>query len=263
MNSVSDKTQKITLGATRCLPSKRYQYHSFGITDKGKHREHNEDAFLDLNAHTVWVVADGAGGHSSGEIASNMIITHLSKHLSALTKNLALYEMAAEVKASLSHVNSELIQLSGGESTHDLIASTVCVLIIRNRKCLCLWAGDSRIYLYRRNKLTTLTHDHNRIAELMAAGFSEQEAEKYPISQQLTHAIGVEEPLYLEQQLYEIKSDDIFLLCSDGLYKELTEEEIETKLTTIEMEQEALRLMNEALDKQARDNVTVLLVHAE
>lgn len=234
-------------------------YRSAGVTDKGCVRAHNEDAFLDLNQHAVWVVADGAGGHSSGDVASNMIVDQLAN----IKNKSALNEIADEVTHCLSAVNSELIHLSGGQSTKKLIASTVCILIIRQKKCLCLWAGDSRIYLYRHQKLTALTHDHNRVDEFVTAGFSEEEAEKMPMAQQLVNAIGVQEPLHLERCLYETKTDDVFLLCSDGLYKELTEQEIEAKLTTKAIEANVQELLNSTLDRGARDNTTALLVRVD
>ncbi|HHL18297.1 MAG TPA: serine/threonine-protein phosphatase [Thiothrix sp.] len=236
-----------------------HHYHSAGVTDKGCVRDHNEDAFLDLNQHAVWVVADGAGGHSSGDVASNMIVDQLA----TIKNKLALNEMTDEVIHCLSAVNSELIRLSGGERTKKLIASTVCVLIIRQKKCVCLWSGDSRIYLYRNKKLTALTRDHNRVDEFIAAGFSEEEAEKMPIAQQLVNAIGVQEPLNIEKCLYETKTDDVFLLCSDGLYKELTEKEIEAKLTGNMVEKNVQDLLTSTLNRGARDNTTALLVQVD
>jgi len=240
---------------------KKYQYTSFGITDKGKVRDHNEDAFLDNNQYAIWVVADGAGGHESGEVASNMIVESLAK----IEKSLSLNKATKDIKQRLSYVNNQLIRLSGGENSNQIIASTVCILIIRKNKCLCLWSGDSRIYLYRHNKLTLLTRDHNRFDEFIAAGFSEEAVETHPLAQQLIHAVGVTAPLFLDQQLYEIKDDDLFLLCSDGLYKELSETDIEQylaeKSSVNHGVNEAVRgLMNIALDRGARDNVTALLM---
>jgi serine/threonine protein phosphatase PrpC len=236
---------------------KNYQYTSSGMTDQGKVRDHNEDALLDKNQHGIWVVADGAGGHESGEIASNMIVDALSK----IDKTQILHQAAQDIKQRLSYVNSQLIRLSGGENSKQIIASTVCVLIIRKNKCLCLWSGDSRIYLYRNNTLRLLSRDHNRIDEFIAAGFDEAALEKNPVAQQLIHAIGVSEPLFLDKQLYEIQENDLFLLCSDGLYKELTEAEIAQYLTKkTGVNKTVQSLMNNALQRGARDNVTALLI---
>lgn len=236
---------------------KNYQYSSFGITDQGKVRDHNEDALLDKNQQAIWVVADGAGGHESGEVASTMIVEALAeidqKHL--------LHRAAADVTQRLSYVNSQLIQLSGGENSQQIIASTVCVLIIRKNKCLCLWSGDSRIYLYRNKTLKLLSRDHNRVDEFIAAGFDEAELENHSVAQQLVHAIGVTEPLFLDKQLYEIQENDLFLLCSDGLYKELTEVEIAQYLTQKTGVNKTVRsLINSALQRGARDNVTALAI---
>ncbi len=237
---------------------KKYQYTSLGISDKGQVRDHNEDAFLDKNEQAIWVVADGAGGHESGEVASHMIVESLSK----IEKKLILNQAAKDIKQRLSYVNSQLIRLSGGESSNQLIASTVCILVIRKNKCVCLWSGDSRIYLYRNKKLTLLTPDHNRADEFIAAGFTPEEVEKHPIAQQLTHAVGVEEPLFLDQQFCEVQENDLFLLCSDGIYKELTEREIEEYLQEEKEVNASVRdLTNIAMKRGARDNITALLVN--
>lgn len=236
---------------------KNYQYTSFGITNQGKVRDHNEDALLDKNKQGIWVVADGAGGHEAGEIASNMIVEALAQ----IDQTHPLHRAAAEITQRLSYVNRQLIRLSGGEDSQQLIASTVCVLIIRKNKCLCLWSGDSRIYLYRNKTLRLLTRDHNRVDEFIAAGFDAATLETHSVAQQLVHAIGVTEPLFLDKQLYEIQENDLFLLCSDGVYKELTDVEIAQYLTQkIEVNKTVRCLMNSVLQRGARDNVTVLAI---
>ena len=236
---------------------KKYQYLSFGISDQGKVRDHNEDAFLDKNQQAIWVVADGAGGHESGEVASNMIVEALAN----IAQIQPLHQAVNDITQRLSYVNSQLIRLSGGEDSKQLIASTVCILIIRKNKCLCLWSGDSRIYLYRNNSLRLLSRDHNRVDEFIAAGFDETALETHPVAQQLIHAIGVSEPLFLDKQLAEIQENDLFLLCSDGLYKELTEAEIAQYLTEKRHVTKTVKgLMKQTLQRGARDNVTVLAV---
>lgn len=241
------------------LFSTKFNIQSFGVTDPGCVRDHNEDAFLDANSKGFWVVADGAGGHEGGEVASKLIIDKLS----GIKRKRFFGRFVNSIKNSLEQANSELIELSGGQQTSRLIASTVCILLIHNTRAICLWSGDSRVYLLRNQRLSQLTRDHNRIDEFIKAGFSQEEAEKSPMAQQLTTAIGVSSPLDFELQTYEVEKNDVYLLCSDGLFKELTDLEIESILQKDAPQEMAHRLMDKALSRGATDNVTVLLVKVE
>lgn len=240
------------------LLGNKFSYQSYGLTNQGCARDHNEDAFLDAANRGFWVVADGAGGHESGEVASNLIVTKLSE----IKRARFLSSFLQKITDVLERVNLELIERSGGEKTRTLIASTVSVLIAQRTGVVCLWSGDSRIYRLRQNKLLQLSRDHNRVDEFIAAGFTPEAAEQYPMAQHLTAAVGVSSPLHTETQSHEVKEGDIFLLCSDGLFKELSDEDIEEIMQQDSIKYMASDLMDLALARGASDNVTVLLVKA-
>lgn len=229
---------------------------SFGLTDTGCVREHNEDAYLDANTQGFWVVADGAGGHQGGDIASSLIIERLSQ----IQKQPFLGLLVKKITHALQQVNQELIILSGGAQSKRIIASTVCVLITHKHRAICLWSGDSRIYLLRDKQLSQLTRDHNRIEAFVKAGMSQEEAEQYPLAHYLTAAIGSSSPLFTETQSCEVKQGDRFLLCSDGLFKDVTDNEIALIMQQKNPKKITKQLMNKALSRQASDNVTVLSV---
>jgi len=233
-----------------------FTFQSYGITNQGCVRDHNEDAFLDASDKGFWVVADGAGGHQSGDVASNLIVEKLSE----LEQSRFFGSFVKKISDCLQQVNLELIDKSGGEETRTLIASTVCVLIAQRTNVVCLWSGDSRIYQFREERLTQLTRDHNRVKEFIKAGFSPEEAEKYPLAQHLTAAVGVTSPLLTETQSFEVKDGDIYLLCSDGLFKELTDKDIADILQQDSLKYAASDLIDLAISRGATDNVTVLLV---
>jgi len=245
-------------GMLNIFSSRKKSIQSFGLTDKGCTRQHNEDAFLDANEQGFWVIADGAGGHDKGDIASKLII----KRLAHIKKQPFLGLLVKKINHALRQVNEELIALSGGEESKSLIASTVCVLMIHKHRAMCLWAGDSRIYLLRDKQLSQLTRDHNRLDEFIAAGMSHEEAEGYPLAHYLTAAIGASSPLFTETQSCEVKQGDTFLLCSDGLFKEITDMEIASIMQQSKPKKITKQLMNKALSRQASDNVTVLSVIA-
>ena len=243
-------------GQMNKLFASKFNYQSIGITNQGCVRDHNEDALLESSDEGFWVVADGAGGHQSGDVASNLIVDKLSE----LKRSRFFGSFLKKVRDRLQLVNLELIEKSGGEETSSLIASTVCVLIAQRSSIVCLWSGDSRIYLFRNEKLTQLTRDHNRVNEFIKAGFSTEEAEKYPMAQHLTSAVGVTSPLFTETQSTEVVDGDTFLICSDGLFKELADKDISEALKQESLKYSASDLIDLAMSRGATDNVTVVLV---
>lgn len=236
-----------------------FTFTSSGVTDRGSVRDHNEDAFVCLDKQRMWVVADGAGGHAAGEVASNMIVDQLA----IVKRPRFMGDFLHVIETCLNVVNEELITLSGGAATSKIIGSTVTVLVQHRNQMVCLWAGDSRIYLLRNNVLGALTHDHNRVDEFVDSGFTQEEAEKYPQAQHLTHAVGVESPLYLEKMTQECLADDVFLMCSDGLYNAVSHDAMRDILAkpNVSVKSCARQLIKTALDNGARDNVTALLVN--
>ncbi len=246
-------------GLMNRLLDKSFTYQSFGITNQGCVRDHNEDAFLEASEKGFWVVADGAGGHQSGDVASKLIVDELAK----LKRSRFFGSFVNKIKNCLDNVNLALINKSGGEETNTLIASTVCVLTAQRNNIICLWSGDSRIYQLRNQRLTQLTRDHNRVAEFVKAGFSLEEAEAYPMAQHLTAAVGVTIPLLIETQSFEAIEGDTYLLCSDGLFKELNDEEIAEILNQDSLKYAASDLIDLAISRGATDNVTVLIVRTK
>jgi len=238
------------------LSAKPFYYQSYGITNRGCVRDLNEDAFLESSDKGFWVVADGAGGHQSGDVASALIVDELAK----LSRNRFFGSFVKKISDCLQDVNLALIDKSGGKDTNTLIASTVCVLIAQRNNAICLWSGDSRIYQLRKRKLTQLTRDHNRVEEFIKAGFSPEESEKYPLAQHLTAAVGVTTPLFTETLSFEVLEGDTYLLCSDGLFKELTNNDIQEILQQESLKSAALDLIDLAIARGATDNVTALIV---
>jgi len=229
---------------------------SYGATDTGKIRKINQDAFLNLPEHQFWLVADGMGGHSSGEYASAAIINALN----TFTPKKAIGATVSDIRCKLSKVNKDLYDLANEGEKHGIIGSTVAALFIHKRYSVSLWSGDSRIYLFRKGKLVQITNDHNYEAFLLANGAKDEEVINHPFAQSLTHAVGSDEMFFLEEKIQEIRQKDIFLICSDGLNKEVSDQEIEAILQTTRIQESIELLMNLCLDRRARDNVTIVLV---
>ncbi len=126
-----------------------------------------------------------------------------------------------------------------------------------------LWAGDSRAYLYRQGELIQLTRDHSQVEELVSRGLlAPEQAEEHPAANVITRAVGVAETLELDSEMLEIAEDDTFLLCSDGLYREVDDRAIKAALAAGDCRHSCDALIEAALARGARDNVSVIVVRA-
>jgi protein phosphatase len=222
-------------------------------------RKVNEDACLDQPERGVWAVADGMGGHSAGDFASRMVVEALRN----VPSPASLEGFVADTRARLQAVNQ---QLRAEVKVRDvrLIGSTVAVLLAWGRYCGYLWAGDSRIYLYRNGRLRQLTRDHNRLEELKVRGLiTDEEAADHPANFAITRAVGVLAALDLDGQVVEVNDGDVFLLCSDGLSNEVSEEEIAGALVSGNCQQAASALIDLALARGGHDNISAVVVRAE
>lgn len=229
------------------------RWRSWAVTDTGKRRKHNEDSLLNRPEVGLWVVADGMGGHKAGDVASQLIVNTLKELLPI--KPLETY--LKEVENCLQNVNTTLRKLAAKEYGNHLVGSTVVGLICDAQRCAFLWAGDSRLYRLRNNQLQQLTQDHCVIDEEPSSGWSVKS------SNVITRAIGADEELDLDVEITEVLEGDIFLLCSDGLDKEISSKEIEHIMQTVECQDIANTLIDESLARGARDNITVIVVTAE
>ncbi len=231
----------------------------WSMTHPGTLRPLNEDTLVCRRNVGLWAVADGAGGHQAGEVASGMIAAALDAIPAALTAEEAL----AQVRLRLAAVHDALRDRAGRDgAVGAVIASTVVVLLIRDGHFACLWAGDSRAYLLRRGSLQAVTRDHSLVQELVEAGtLSDQEAERHPQANVITRAVGGGDAvLDLDKTIGLVEPGDRFLLCSDGLCKTLDAATL-ARLTA-EPADPAAQLVGAALEAGVRDNVTAVVVEA-
>jgi protein phosphatase len=221
-------------------------------------RDYNQDACLELPEKGLWAVADGMGGHAVGDLASRMIVEALAE----ISVGKSLERSVQNARTCLQRVNHSL-RKEAADRRESLIGSTVVVLLAHRRHGVCLWAGDSRMYRFRDGSLEQLSRDHSQLEELVSSGMlSREEAERQSLRNVITRAVGAEEGLELEERPLEFRDGDLFLLCSDGLTNEVTDEEIARELTRLDCEEGVDRLLSLALQRGARDNVSVLVAHA-
>ncbi|WP_229677777.1 PP2C family protein-serine/threonine phosphatase [Caldovatus sediminis] len=225
---------------------------SAAVTHPGAVRTRNEDSYVDRPDLGLWAVADGAGGHGAGDYASNAI----REALESIPAGLSAAEVLAQVRLRLAAVNTALREEAERRGPGRVIASTVVALLVRGGHFACLWAGDSRAYLLRDGALQRLSRDHSLVQELVDQGaISEAEAEAHPQGNVITRAVGAAATLELDKVTGRVVPGDRFLLCSDGLIRVVEEPEI---AGTLAGEDAAGRLVRLAVERGARDNVTVV-----
>ena len=238
-------------------PNKPLAWHSYGITDVGKVRKHNEDALLDRAEIGLWVVADGMGGHRAGDIASQMIVDTLKK----VHEGTNLNRYIDDIEDSILEVNTRLIEMAQEGEKKTTIGSTVVVLVAYEKYCVYIWAGDSRLYRQRDDELRQLTKDHSQVEQYVEQGLiSREEAAVHPHGNMITRAVGAAETLFLEMDIQEMKRGDRYLLCSDGLTKHTMDFEFQDILQEESVEETCKTLIDLTLSRGAGDNVTAIVV---
>jgi serine/threonine protein phosphatase PrpC len=211
----------------------------------GVRHKANEDSAIELTDAGVFAIADGMGGHSDGALASQSII-EIIRRVGFI--NASLDAKVADIEAALHSVNAALRQEATSRSS-DIIGSTVAVLVLDEHYAVCIWSGDSRIYLRRSGHLYQLTVDHSLHADentLTQTG-------------DLIHAVGSADVLVLDRIVTGIEVDDIFLVCSDGVTKTLPDEDLNALLAEV-AEGSAERIVAKAVARGATDDVSAITV---
>lgn len=237
--------------------SPAFLWRSSSFTDPGRKRALNEDAVLDNPDWGLWAVADGMGGHDGGDIASKTVIDYLSRYAGAQS----LAALVDTIENLILDANQTLFKRRIASSQGDVTGSTVAVLGVYQQFAIVLWAGDSRIYRLRHGQLSCLSEDHSIVRELVSAGhISEQEAEVHPSANVILRAIGGDKTLYLDMDYTQIKNGDRFMICSDGLFKDVSEQTISAILGTQDVHDANQQLRAAALNAGGHDNISSVLI---
>lgn len=229
---------------------------SSACSDVGAVRELNEDAYLERPDIGLWLVADGMGGHFAGDVASQMVVSAMD----GLERPRTLSKFAEAVEQRLMDTNTRLREYAEREETHT-IGSTVVALLLHGEHAVCMWAGDSRMYRYRDGGLEQISQDHALVEELVERGvLTPEQAIDHPHGNLVTRAVGAADQLYIDVEIVPVQVGDVFILCSDGLEKELIDEELAAKRGEVDARRLSHALLERALTGGARDNVTVVSV---
>lgn len=236
-------------------------------TDIGHQRKENQDRVAKFTAPDgtlLVVVADGIGGSLSGDVAAQITVDHLGRQFQAASPNSSLEAIrwfAREVQL----INDEILQKSTENPKYQGMGTTLVAAIIFDQAMVVANIGDSRGYVLHDNLLTQVTIDHSLVNELVKHGdITEEEARNYPQNNIITRAIGVSADARIEVNCFDLGAGDQILLCSDGLSKMITREQmmgvLESDLSLTEKCSQLIKMANEA---GGPDNITVLIGLAE
>jgi protein phosphatase len=237
-----------------------------GISDVGLLRQLNEDnwGWLHLSDRLqFYVVADGMGGHDCGEVASSVAVATLTERMRHLTVTATSPGPALEgaLRASFQSANNAVKDTAEARST-DMGTTVVCMMVIDGRVGLLANVGDSRGYLLRDGVLDQLTRDHSLVQKLVEKGrIKPEEARHHPHSNILLRTVGTERDVEPEMFRVELQSGDRLLLCSDGLWNEVEDRDLENLMNTYSDPRIAAREMVRAAHHGGgKDNITLVLV---
>lgn len=228
------------------------------LTDKGRRRSHNEDAVIARPEAGVFVVADGMGGHAAGDVASRMV----TESVAAMEVNGSFPRLVDRFEDTMISINKEIRAHADEHFGGKTMGCTLVAMLARAQVGVCMWAGDSRLYQVRDGEMKQISRDHDPLEDLVESGaLTPEEADEHPDSSVITRAVGGQPDLSLDLIAFDMLPDDVYLLCSDGLYREVLRDEIHQILGNEEpAERTANTLLNLALERGARDNVTIIVV---
>jgi PPM family protein phosphatase len=253
----------------------KYGYVAAAASHKGRVRTANEDSFGICAEEGLFVVCDGMGGAAAGEVASRVAVDAVLKSLCGSRKAVAgkdtdpgpigdpgNSEVSDLLRDAVSDANHLVFSQAANDSRLHGMGTTLVALLAQGSKVWVAHVGDSRCYRYRDGALEQLTRDHSLVDEQVKLGqLTREEADRSPLRNVITRAVGSQRSVSTEISEIQAEPNDLFLLCSDGLTRELPDGRIETMLKeTNDLDAICKHLIDAANDAGGRDNVTCVVV---
>lgn len=230
-----------------------------GVTHPGR-RTTNEDAFLVDANRGLFIVADGMGGHNAGEVASSLAVKAIGEFLADGTPaSLNILDEALRL------ANDHILTVAGEKPDYTGMGTTVAAVYLRDGEAIYAHAGDSRVYLWHKGRITQLTRDDSWVAAAMN-GISDdaRELEQHPMRHVLTKVVGLRPELQPSVAECPFVAGDVMLLCSDGVHGAVSDEKLGQLLASHNpIAAVAESVVREALAHGATDNVTAVVIRRE
>lgn len=249
---------------------------SFGLSDVGCKREKNEDSFLVDDALQLYVIADGMGGHVGGEFASRLAVDTIQSAINQLNADpdatlqdpVAIAVKPNDFKTWLQYsillASHRIFEKATEDTSLQGMGTTAAAFLFRNNRVYVANVGDSRGYRIRGNKIEQLTTDHSLVGEQIRAGIIKpKEAKEHRLRNIITRSVGFQSEVEVDAEARAIKDGDVYLLCSDGLYNLVEDNEIMDVLTHQGLEAAGHHLIDIAKARGGDDNITLVLVKVD
>ncbi len=248
---------------------------AFGLTDVGRKRRHNEDAYLLDEERGLFVVADGMGGHAAGEVASRITVESIQEYIAATEEehesswpfgfNSRVSLEGNRLTTAVEKANEKVMRAVQNRPELKGMGTTVVAALFDADRATLVHVGDSRAYLFRDGELRRLTDDHSWVQEQVNAGIlSEDEAKSHPLKNVVTRALGGAAHVSVDLIEVPVRAGDRYLLCSDGLTGMLPDEELyEHFRTAASLDATVRNLIEVANARGGVDNITAILVEVK
>jgi protein phosphatase len=239
-------------------------YSAAAVSDRGRKRPSNEDAFGYSIEHGVYLVCDGMGGAAAGEIASSLAVDEVMR---VLTGRAADAPLEAALDEAVSAANEAIYSRSQSNANLSGMGTTMVSIVAEESHVRVVNVGDSRCYRLRGGHMEQVTQDHSLVEEQVRAGrMTAAEALRSPLRNVITRALGTQSRVTPDIFELEAEPGDLFLLCSDGLTRELPDSRIESLLASglsragAELADLCIQLVEAANRAGGGDNITCLLL---
>lgn len=235
------------------------------LTDIGQIRSINQDSFgifakapICDKKGKIFIVADGMGGHAAGDLASKMAVEHIIERYYLLDGNNSIDK---NLEISIKQSNKYIFEKASTDASRKGMGSTITAIVLRGDKGIIANVGDSRTYLIRGGKITQITFDHSWVAEQIRNGvLTVEQARNHPNRNVITRALGIAEETEVDLFNLDLRKNDIIVLCSDGLYSSVDDEEIRHIALGNSTQLTCRKLVDLANKRGGKDNITVMIL---
>lgn len=243
-----------------------------GNTNVGVKRSRNEDNLLKMPEENLFTVADGMGGHSSGEVASQIAVEGIANFFKAtrqdeditwpykMDKNRPYDENRFIMSVKLA--NLRIFEASQREARYRGMGTTIAGVNFVEGDALIAHVGDSRVYRVRKGQMTQLTEDHSLLNDyIKAKKLTPDEIANFPHKNVIVRALGMKETVLVDLSRHTLQAGDVFVSCSDGLSGMVTDEELLEIINTVpDIDKAVTAMINKANDAGGVDNITVIII---
>ena len=241
-----------------------------GLSDVGVLRSHNEDCFEIDPVNQMFVVADGMGGHSHGEIASRIAVQAIRECIATAGDGsddspgagpVGVGRQGDRIRKAIRFAHDRVLKAIRQDGSLHGMGTTVVGMVLENDTMAVAHVGDSRAYRLRNGRFELLTQDHTWVNEQVIAGFlTEEQARVHPLKNVVTRALGGDSEVQVDVTEWPVEVGDLFLLCSDGLTSLMNESDVKTALASNAPGEACAALVDLANENGGKDNITIQIV---